>query len=156
MAIHGTQVPMYIKHTLFLYFFFNFFYIKHKINKTEKQTNKNMLNKAKYKTRCKCLKKKGKKSSHGNNTNILTKEFEAFTVKRFGKQVSLLIIGVNKRKSESTIFDKLPNEVMSNLYVFGSRMLNRILKDVNGTGIVTIDSEMLLTNTIIMEEFLHP
>ena len=96
------------------------------------------------------------KSSHGDNTNVLTKEFETFSVKRFGKQVSLLIIDVNKLKSESTIFDKLPYEVMSNLYVFGSRMLNRILKDVSGTGIVTIDSEMLLTNTIIMEEFLHP
>ena len=45
---------------------------------------------------------------------------------------------------------------MLNLYVFGSGMLNRILKDVNGTSIVTIDSEMLLTNTIIMKEFLHP
>ena len=96
------------------------------------------------------------RSSHGNNTNVLTKEFNAFTVKRFGKQVSVLIIGVNELKSESTIFDKLPNEVMSNLYVFGSRMLNRILRDVNVTGIVTIDSEMFLTNTIIMEEFLHP
>ena len=86
----------------------------------------------------------------------MTKEFEAFTIKRFGKQVSLLIISVNKLKSESTIFDKLPNEVMSNLYVFCSRMLNRILRDINGTSIVTIDSEMFLTNTIIMEEFLHP
>ena len=62
---------------------------------------------------------------------------------------------MNKLKSESTIFDKLSNEVMSNLYVFGSRMLNRILKDVNGTGIVIIDCEMLLTNTIIVEEFLY-
>ena len=94
--------------------------------------------------------------SHGDNTNVLMKEFEAFTVKRFGKQVNLLIIGVNKLKSESTIFNKLPNEVMSNLYVFGSRMLNQVLKDVNGIGIITIDSKMLLTNTIIMEEFLHP
>ena len=97
-----------------------------------------------------------KRSSHGDNTDVLTKEFEVFTVKRFGRQVSLLIIDVNKLKSESTIFDKLPNEVMSNLYVFGSRMLNRILRDVNGTGIVTVDSKMLLTNTIIIEEFLHP
>ena len=97
-----------------------------------------------------------KKSSHGDNTNVLTKEFEVFTAKRFGKQVSLLIIDVNKLKSESTIFDKLPNKVMSNLYVFGSRMLNQILRDVNGTGIVIIDSKMLLTNTIVMEEFLHP
>ena len=94
-----------------------------------------------------------KRSSHGDNTNVLTKEFEAFIVKKFDKQVSLLIIGVNKLKSASTIFDKLANEVMSNLYVFGSRMLNRILRDINGT--VTIDCKMLLTNTIIMEEFLH-
>ena len=94
--------------------------------------------------------------SHGNNTNVLTKEFKAFSVKRFGKLVNLLIISVNELKSESTIFDKLPNEVMSNLYVFGSKMLNRILRDVNDIGIVTIDSEMFLTNTIIMKEFLHP
>ena len=66
------------------------------------------------------------------------------------------IIGVNKLKSENTIFDKLSNEVISNLYVFGSRMLNRILKDVDGTGIITIYGEMLLKNIIIMEEFLHP
>ena len=94
--------------------------------------------------------------SHGNNTNVLTKEFKAFSVKRFGKLVNLLIIGENELKSESTIFDKLPNEVMSNLYVSGSRMLNWILRDVNDIGIVTIDSEMFLTNTIIMKEFLHP
>ena len=93
---------------------------------------------------------------HGDDTNVLTKEFKTFAIKRFGEQVILLIIGMNKLKSENTIFDKLPNEVMSNLYVFSSRMLNRILRDVNGTGIVTIDNEMFLTNTIIMEEFLHP
>ena len=93
---------------------------------------------------------------HGDDTNVLTKEFKTFAIKRFGEQVSLLIIGVNKLKSENTIFDKLPNEVMSNLYVFSSRMLNRILRDVNGIGIVTIDNEMFLTNTIIMDEFLHP
>ena len=86
----------------------------------------------------------------------MTKEFKTFAIKRFGEQVSLLIIGLNKLESENIIFDKLPNEVMSNLYVFGLRMLNRILRDVDGTGIVTIDGEMLLTNTIIMKEFLHP
>ena len=117
-----------------------------------------MLNKAKHKTGCICMREEEERerSSHGDNTNILTKEFEMSTVKRFGKQISLLIIGVNELKSESTIFGKLPNEVMSNLYVFGSRMLNQILRDINGIGIVTIDSKMLLTNTIIMEELLHP
>ena len=53
MAIQGTQVPMYTKHTLFLYFFdffFNF-YIK-KQNKQKLKINKQkMLNKVKHKTR---------------------------------------------------------------------------------------------------------
>ena len=79
-----------------------------------------MLNKAKHKTRCKCMREEeeGERSSHGDNTNVLTKEFEMFTVKRFGKQISLLIISVNELKSESTIFDKLPNEVRLNLCVW--------------------------------------
>ena len=97
-----------------------------------------------------------RRSIHGDNTNILAKEFKLFAIKRFGEQISLLIISVNKLKSESTIFDKLPNEVMSNLYVFSSRMLNRILRDINGTGILTIDGKMFLKNTIIKEKFLHP
>ena len=101
-------------------------------------------------------KEERRRSIHGDNTNILMKEFKTFAVKRFGEQVSLLIIDANKLKSENTIFDKLPNELMSNLYMFGSRMLNRILRDVDGSSIVTIDGEMLLTNTIIMKEFLHP
>ena len=100
-------------------------------------------------------KEERKRSIHGDDTNVLTKEFKLFAVKRFGKQISLLIISVNKLKSKSTIFDKLLNEVMSNLYVFSSRMLNRILRDIDDTGIVTVDGKMLLKNTIIMEEFLH-
>ena len=76
-----------------------------------------MLSNAKHKTRCKCMRKKEerKRSIHGDNTNVLTKEFKMFAIKRFGEQVSLLIIGMNKLKSENTIFDKLPNEVISNL-----------------------------------------
>ena len=140
--------------TLFLYFFY--FYIKKK-KKTKMKTKKNMLNKAKHKTICKCMRRKEerKRSIHRDDTNVLTKKFKPFSVRRFGKQINFLIIGVNKLKSKSTIFDKLPNKVMSNLYVFSSKMLNQILKDVDGTSIVTVDSKMLLTNTIIMEEFLH-
>ena len=117
-----------------------------------------MLSKAMHKTRWKCMRKKKEKRRliHGDNTNVLAKEFKPFAIKRFGEQISLLIISVNELKSKSTIFDKLPNEVTSNLYVFSSRILNRVLMDIDGTSIVTVDSEMLLTNTIIMEEFLHP
>ena len=56
-------------------------------------------------------------------------------------------------KSKSNIFNKLPNEVMTNLYVFSSRMLNWIFRDIDVTGIVTVDGKMLLTNTIIKEKF---
>ena len=101
-------------------------------------------------------KEERKRSIHGDDTNVLTKEFKTFAVKRFGEQVSLLIIDVNKLKSENTIFNKLTNKVMSYLYVFSSRVLSWILRDIDGIGIVTVDSKILLTNTIIMEEFLHP
>ena len=101
-------------------------------------------------------KEEKKRSIHGDDTNVLAKEFKPFTVNSFGKQISLLIISVNKLKSKNTIFDKLPNEVVSNLYVFSSGMLNRILRDVDGTGIVIVDGKIFLTNTVIMEEFLHP
>ena len=94
-----------------------------------------------------------RRSIHGDNTNVLAKELKPFAIKRFGEQISLLIISVNELKSESTIFDKLPNEVMSNLYVFSSRILNGILRDVDDTGIVTIYGKMFLMNTIIKEEF---
>ena len=50
MAIQGTQVLKYTKHTLFLYFSDFFFILKNKINKIEKQPNKIMLNKVKHKT----------------------------------------------------------------------------------------------------------
>ena len=117
-----------------------------------------MLNKAEHKTRCKYIRKEEKeeRSLHEDYPNVLVQEFKPFAIKRFGEQVSFLIISVNEPKSESTIFDKLPNEVMSNLYMFCSRMLNMILRDVNGTGIVTIDGKMFLTNTIIKEDFLRP
>ena len=62
---------------------------------------------------------------------------------------------MDELKSECAIFDKLPNEVVSYLYMFYSRMLNRIFRDVNGTSIVTINGKMFLTNTKIKEEFSH-
>ena len=90
-----------------------------------------LLNKAKHRTRCRCMRgeEERKRSSHGDNTNVLTEEFETFTVKRFGKQISLLIIGVNELKSESTIFDKLLNEVDRILNLSVSSSSIRVVHD---------------------------
>ena len=55
MVIQGTQVPMYTKHTLFLYFFLFFkifLFLNEKQNKAKlkkQKNNKNILNKAKHK-----------------------------------------------------------------------------------------------------------
>ena len=59
---------------------------------------------------------------------------------------------MHKLRSENAILNQLTNKVMLNLNAFGLRMLNRIFRDVCGTGIVTIDSEMFLTNTIIKKK----
>ena len=63
---------------------------------------------------------------------------------------------MDELKSKCAMFDKLPNEVVLYLYMFCMRMLNRIFRNVNGIGIVTINGKLFLTNTIIKEEFLHP
>ena len=52
---------------------------------------------------------------------------------------------MDELKREYAIFDKLPNELVSYLYMFCSRMLNKIFRDVNGTGIVTINGKMFFT-----------
>ena len=46
-----------------------------------------MLHKAMYKTKCKYMRKKKEKrrSIHGDNTNVLAKEFKPFAIKRFGE-----------------------------------------------------------------------
>ena len=62
---------------------------------------------------------------------------------------------MDELKSECANFDKFPNELVSYLYMFCSRILKMIFRDVNGTGIVAINGKMFLTNTII-KEFLHP
>ena len=53
MAIQGTQVPMYTKHTLFLYFsdFFKFLFLFLYQKQNKQKLKKNMLNKTNHKTR---------------------------------------------------------------------------------------------------------
>ena len=43
-----------------------------------------MLNKAKHKTRCKCIRRKEerKRSIHGDDNNVLMKEFKPFEIGR--------------------------------------------------------------------------
>ena len=70
MAIQGTQVPMYTKHTIFVFFrFFNFFFFVFYFYENQKQTNKNMLNKAQHKTRL-------TQGTREQNTQVMHKQKE--------------------------------------------------------------------------------
>ena len=50
---------------------------------------------------------------------------------------------MNEFKGKSAIVNKFRNEMMSDLYVFRSRMLNKIFRDIDGTGIVIINGERI-------------
>ena len=65
-------------------------------------------------------------------------EFKASTIQEFCEEIILLIINVDEVKSENAILNQLTNKVMSDLNVFGMRMLNRVFRNVNGTGIVIV------------------
>ena len=60
---------------------------------------------------------------------------------------------MDELKSECAIFDELPNEVVSYLYMFCLRMLNRNFRNISGTGIFIINGKLFLTNTIIRRNF---
>ena len=72
MAIQGTQVPMYTKHTLFLYFsdFSIYLFLYEKQNKEKlKKNNKNMLNTQSIKIRL----TQNMKAKHISNAHTKTR-----------------------------------------------------------------------------------
>ena len=74
MAIQGTQVPMYTKHTLFLYFLILKFFLIFKKKKKSKQKlkklpNKNMLNNQSIKTKL----TQNMKAKHISNAHTKTR-----------------------------------------------------------------------------------
>ena len=79
-----------------------------------------------------------------DNTNHLTKRLKLAPIKRFGKDVSILTISRDILKNNNFPFNKIPNKVISNLYMFGPRILYQILKDINNTRVITIQNHSIL------------
>ena len=46
--------------------------------------------------------------------------------------------------------------MMSVVYMFCSRMLHKILRNIYSTGIITINMQSILKNTIVLKHLLHP
>ena len=91
-----------------------------------------------------------------NHTNYLTKCLKFTSIKRFGEDVSILTFSRNILKSHNLSFNKISNEVISNLYVFSFRVLNRVLKGVNSTKIILINNHGILWYPIITQKLFHP
>ena len=62
-----------------------------------------------------------------NHTNYLMKNLKLTSIKRFGEDVDILTFSRNILKTHNLSFNKIPNEVIPNLYVLSLRMLNRLL-----------------------------
>ena len=84
-----------------------------------------------------------------NHTNYLTKCLKLTSIKRFGEKVSILTFSRDILKSHNLSFNKIHNKVISYLYVFSLRVLNRVLRDINSTRIITINNHGVLCYPII-------
>ena len=84
-----------------------------------------------------------------NHTNYLTKSLKLTSIKRFGENVGILTFSRNILKTHNLSFNKIPNEVIPNLYVLSLRMLNRVLRYVNSTRVITVNHHGILGYPII-------
>ena len=84
------------------------------------------------------------RSGTQNHTNYLTKCLKLTSIKRFGEDVSILTFSRDILKTHNLSFNKISNKVISNLYVLSFRVLNRVLRDINSTRIITINNHGVL------------
>ena len=89
------------------------------------------------------------RSGTQNHTNYLTKSLKLTSIKRFGKDVNILTLSKDILKTHNLSFNKIPNEVIPNLYVFSLRILNRVLRYINSTRVITVNNHGILGYPII-------
>ena len=89
------------------------------------------------------------RSGTQNHTNYLTKSLKLTSIKRFGEDVDILTLSRDILKTYNLSFNKIPNEVIPNLYVLSLRMLNRILRYINSTRVITVNNYGILGYPII-------
>ena len=84
-----------------------------------------------------------------NHTNYLTKSLKLTSIKRFGEDVGILTLSRDILKTHNLSFNKIPNEVIPNLYVFSLRMLNMVLRYINSTRVIIVNNHGILGYPII-------
>ena len=89
------------------------------------------------------------RSGTQNHTNYLTKSLKLTSIRRFGEDIGILTLSRNILKTHNLSFNKIPNEVIPNLYVLSLRMLNRVLRYINSTRVITVNNHGILGYPII-------
>ena len=84
-----------------------------------------------------------------NHTNYLMKCLKLTSIKRFGEDVGILTFSRDILKTHNLPFNKIPNEVISNIYVLSLRILNMVLRYINSTRVITINNHSILGYPII-------
>ena len=93
--------------------------------------------------------KKQDRSRTQNHTNYLTKDLKLTSIKRFGENVGILTLSRNILKTHNLSFNKIFNEMIPNLNVLSLRMLNRVLRYINSTRVITVNNHGILGYPII-------
>ena len=89
------------------------------------------------------------RSGTQNHTNHLTKCLKLTSIKRFCENVGILTLSRDILKTHNLSFNKIPNEVIPNLYVLSLRMLNKVLRYINNTRVITVNNHGILGYPII-------
>ena len=84
-----------------------------------------------------------------SHTNYLTKSLKLTSIKRFGEDVGILTLSRDILKTYNLSFNKIPNEVIPNLYVLSLRMLNRVFRYINSTRVIKVNNYGILGYPII-------
>ena len=89
------------------------------------------------------------RSGTQNHTNYLTKSLKLTSIRRFGEDVGILTFSRDILKTHNLSFNKIPNEMIHNLYMLSLRMLNRVLRYINNTRVITVKNHGILRYPII-------
>ena len=89
------------------------------------------------------------RSGTQNHTNYLTKCLKISSIKRFSENVDILSFNRDILKTQNLSFNKIPNEVIPNLYVVSLRMLNMVLRYINSTRVIAVNNHGILGYPII-------
>ena len=84
-----------------------------------------------------------------NHTNYLTKSLKLTSIKTFDEDVGILTLSRDILKTHNLSFNKIPNEVIPNLDVLSFKILNRVLRYINSTRVITVNNHGILGYPII-------